>query len=446
MFSVSMGSERSPHKMVFAWRSSLAAMGTAIFTMMVPAAADACLTFEETLRVAANNDPGVRIARADLDDAEADLQEARSLRRPQVSAFGRTGVGDNGLVDSQIENQIGLRASQRIYDFGDSRLARETARENVRAQENLILDARVQSGLEAGLEFIAWVEATEQLEATKERLDYFDQQLEAIESLLDEGGVTTLERAEIAAEKATAQAEQFEFRFRRDRAKAQVAIATGIDLDLCHASAMLLEVPVNDAPSARALDDLVGSALQANPRLEALRRTAAGLDASARRAARERLPVIDVVGIASYASEDYSGQFDFQNRVGVNVSVPLLSGSALNARSRQARARAARSDGELAAARRTLREDVEVTYRRTLLLEDLRLRREDILELKTGQFDGAHTEYDAGLRTLPDLIDVRLELEAAALQEIRARFDLERERLRLAALTGNFPGLGEPAH
>ncbi|MEL7481280.1 MAG: TolC family protein [Pseudomonadota bacterium] len=414
--------------------SRLASLAVAALATAAPVYAD-CLAFADALSLASSNDPSVRVARANLDNAEAGLQQARSLRRPQLAAFGRTGIGDNGLVDSQIENQIGVRLSQRVIDFGDSSLARKAARSDIAAQENFVLDAKAAAALDAGLSYIAWQEALAQLRATEERVSYFSQQLEAIESLLVQGGATRLEQAEVAAEKASAEAIRFEFEFRRDRAATEVALATGDAGALCD-NARLQVSNRASAESPEDLQDLVASAVRQNPGLEALRRTSDGLDASAKRQARERLPIIDVVGIASYASEDFDGGFDLQTRVGVNVSVPILTGSALTARRRQASAQAARARGELAVARRNLQEDIQVTHRRTLLLEAQNARQADVARLKTAQFDAAKIEYEQGLRTLPRLIEIRLELEQASLNSIATEFNLARERLRLAALTG----------
>ena len=397
--------------------------------------ASVCLDFEQALQLAASNDPSVRVARANLERAEADLQDARSLRRPQVSSFTRFGVGDNGLVDSQIENQVGLRASQRLIDFGDSRLAREAAREDVAAQQSLILDARAAAALDAGLAYIDWLEAGEQLVATEQRVSYFSRQLTSIDTLLSAGGATRLERAEVAAEQATAESLRFEFEFRRDQAATRLAIATGDRAAPCLSD--------RDVPSLRseeletgALERAVGDAIVDNPEIEALRRTQASLAATAKRESRGRLPVIDVVGIASYGSADFDGDFDLQTRIGINVSVPIFTGNALDAQRRRASAQAARAGGELAAAQRELREAIEVTWRRTLLLNAQSSRRADIVRFKGDEFQAAEIEYGQGLRTLPALTDIRLELEEAALSEIASRFDLQRERLRLRALTG----------
>ncbi|MEO1475846.1 MAG: TolC family protein [Pseudomonadota bacterium] len=418
------------------YRSALAAMTTLGLSEVALAQDTAtCLAFDNALQLASSNDPSVRVARANLDRAEADLQEAKSLRRPQLSTFTRFGVGDNGLTDSQIENQVGLRASQRIIDFGDSRLAREAAREDVAAQENLILDARASAALDAGLAYIDWLEAEDQLVATEERITYFSRRLSAIDTLLESGGATRLERAEVAAERASAESLRFEFEFRRDQAATRLAIATGDRAQPCSAD-RLLEGPAESELGVGTLDRLVGEAIDDNPEIEALRRTGASLDATARREARGRLPVIDLVGIASYASQDFNGDFELQTRLGVNVSVPLFTGNALVAQRRRALAQAARANGELAAAQRQLREALEVTWRRTLLLQAQSLSQADILRFKGEEFAAAEIEYGQGLRTLPALTDIRLEFEEAALSEIRSRFDLQRERLRLTALTG----------
>ncbi|MEM7663448.1 MAG: TolC family protein [Pseudomonadota bacterium] len=400
-----------------------------------------CLAFDNALQLASSNDPSVRVARADLDRAEADLQEAKSLRRPQLSTFTRFGVGDTGLTDSQIENQVGLRASQRIIDFGDSRLAREAAREDIAARESLILDARASAALDAGIAYIDWLEARDQLSATDGRVGYFARQLSAIDTLLTSGGATRLERAEVAAEQANAESLRFEFEFRRDQAATRLAIATGDRALPCEPDRAIEGLSQSELEIG-ALDQMIDDAISDNPELEALRRTEASLDATARREARGRLPVIDVVGVASYASQDFDGNFDLQTRVGVNVSVPLFTGNALVAQRRRASAQAARASGELAAARRELREAIEVTWRRTLLLQAQSISRADILHFKGEEFSAAEIEYNQGLRTLPALTEIRLELEEAALAEIRSRFDLQRERLRLTALTGQ---ISEPA-
>lgn len=51
-------------------------------------------------------------------------------------------------------------------------------------------------------------------------------------------------------------------------------------------------------------------------------------------------------------------------------------------------------------------------------------------------FDSAQIEKDAGVRTLRDLIEVRLEYEQAGLTRIGSEFEIERQILVLLEQTG----------
>jgi len=82
---------------------------------------DACLSVGEAFSRAAVRAPEVQIASARAGEAFADVTQAKSLFRPRLSGFGRSGAGDTGIVDSGVSNQVGARASQRIFDFGSKR-------------------------------------------------------------------------------------------------------------------------------------------------------------------------------------------------------------------------------------------------------------------------------------------------------------------------------------
>jgi len=159
--------------------------------------------------------------------AEAELTEARSLFQPQVSAFGRSGVGDVGVVDSAIQNQLGLRVSQRLFDFGDAKYARQIASFNIDASESDIRQTQIQAVQQSGLFFLSLMEAREQLEITKQRRDYFQRQLSAVNELLQRGGSTRSERANVAAELAETEAFVLELEFLQEQAATRLFIATG---------------------------------------------------------------------------------------------------------------------------------------------------------------------------------------------------------------------------
>jgi len=111
-----------------------------------------CLRFDDVLLMASQRDPGVLISQAQQSEADADIKDAKSLFKPQISAFGRSGFGDTGVVDSSISNQIGVRASQRVFDFGDSKYARQAAEAGFEARQEETRQAQLNAAQRAGFE------------------------------------------------------------------------------------------------------------------------------------------------------------------------------------------------------------------------------------------------------------------------------------------------------
>lgn len=419
-------------------KTGLAALAMAALSHVAAAqsAPLSCLGFEDAMLSARLSDPAVETVRAEKRQAEADVTEAKSLYRPQISAFGRTGVGDTGIIDTTVQNQVGLRAEQRIYDFGDAKFARRAARHNVTASNFDLTQAEINAGIDAAAAILGILEAEEQLEFTRERREYFSQQLEAVQELLKEGGATVTERADVAARLAEAEAFALELEFRRDESLTNLEIVTGREGNICSEPALVNEfATIAEQPAT--IEEAVDAAMTEYPELQALYARADSLQAEAERRKRERLPVISVVGVASYGTiGGTSDQFELQERVGVDVAVPLYSGNALSARRNRAGAQEAAARGQANAARRRLEQDVRITYRRILSLEAQLVSRKEVEARSKEQFEAAEFEYEMGTLILPELVEVRLEYEASGLQRIAAKYEMMRQKLRLMSLTG----------
>ena len=390
-----------------------------------------CLPIADAMQAAASASPDVAVAQAQIAGAKADLKLARSLSRPQVSSFARTQAGDGGLTGNAIDNQVGLRASQRLWDFGDARYAREAASSRIGAAEQTQLSVEADAARRVALSYISALEAYERKGVTSEREEYFRRQLAALETALEIGGATRSEVAEVAARLAEAEAERFEIEFLIEQSTLQVATDVNRSVNLCYDRSP--ELP----GTAEGFSDMeTDLALITNPNIEAARKNLGSLKADQARAKRERLPVIDVVAIGSYAYLDQFNTWEFRDRIGIDVSVPIFSGSALNARSQAADAEVARARADLIRQRRQLREDILITRRRALSLYAQSVRRASVEDRKLEQFKAAEIEFDAGLKTLPDLVEDRLDYEEARLELIRVKYALLTERLNLLALTG----------
>ena len=133
--------------------------------------------------------------------------------------------------------------------------------------------------------------------------------------------------------------------------------------------------------------------------------------------------------------EDWEGR----DRIGVDVSVPLYTGRALDARRDRARADIALEQSALRISQRELREQTEIAFRRQMSLQAQLVRREAVAASQEDYFDAIAGEFDFGLGTLPELIDARLEHERAELDVISARYALLRQKVELLHLTGRLP-------
>jgi len=180
----------------------------------------------------------------------------------------------------------------------------------------------------------------------------------------------------------------------------------------------------------------VTEALDNNPALGALRNRAESQAARARREARARLPIISVVATGAYSSIGGFDQFEFRDRVGVDVTVPLYSGSALRAQKRRATARETAAQARVFDQEQQLREDVSITWQRLNSLEKQLATRAEVEHQTRLQFEAAEIEAGAGTITYRDLVELRLEFEEAGLARIQTTFDLEQQKLILRSLMG----------
>jgi outer membrane protein TolC len=411
-------------------------------TVPVPAGAqlaeDQCLAFAEGLALAAERAPEVDGARAREAEARADLREAGSLRRPQISTFGRSGIGDSGLTSSQIDNQVGVRVSQRVFDFGDSRLARDAAQGSLDQRGFDVRDQQSQAAYALADAYLTQLEAEAMIEVIAQRHEYFERQQESVEALLRLGGATRADSAQISAQLASAEAEALELGFTVERAATRIRDYTGRPSELCGASQVRATLDAQ-LSGLNSVDDVVVSALSAHPQIGSQRSAIRSLEAQRDRQRRSRLPVVEVVGIVSYVYEDASEVWDTRDRVGVDVSVPLYTGSALGARNDRAQARLSQEESGLRTLQRNVGEEAEIAFRRSISLQAQLLRRQAVADSQLDYFDAISGEFDFGLGTLPVLIDARLAYEQAALDVVSAQFSLLRQKLDLMRLTARMP-------
>lgn len=393
--------------------------------------AQLCDSIENVMELSGARSPSVLASTAAIERARSDASIARSLNRPQLSVFGRTQTGDNGLTGNAFENQVGLRASQRLYDFGDARFARDASVARINSAMNNRLSIKTQTVRQTALSYLSALESIVRLDIVKEREIYFNELLLANQVAFENGLVTRAELAEISANLADAQAERIEFEFLIDRFIREVSNDIGEPVTICTGDTPtfpLLELEFNDAD--------IEAALERNPDVQRASDDVAALDSDRKRERLNRAPVIEAVGIASYSFIDQRNDWQYRDRIGVDVSVPLFSGSALSARVRGAEAVLSQAKHERDQVRRQLYEDIAHTHRDLLSMWAQYERRKHVEAMQLEKFEAAQIEFQAGALTLPDLIEDRLAYEQSRLVSESLKYERLRQQVNLLALIG----------
>lgn len=401
------------------------ALATAVLSLVSHTQAFAeCLELADAAAIAAERSPMVRLAEADKRMAAADLRAARSLSRPSISAFGRTAGGDNGLTNNIFENQVGLRASQRILDFGDARLARRSARAGVDAQTFQVEDAAEEAALEVSLVAIAREEFLAQRKLVTDRVSFLTHLEEQLRAAIDQGTITQSEYLDVAVQLQLAQSRKIEVDFLLAENAEQLRTLIGDQNCISQGSVDALSSP----QLARSRIDDPRQNTELPPHIRSLRASVQRETLATDRVRRGRLPVVELVGVASYA-QGAAETWEYQQRLGVDVSVPLYTGSLLGSQTDRSNAQLGRLKAELAQAERALREQKAISRQRLLALAAQLTRQSAAVRSKRQQFQFAEQEFSAGFLILQEFVEDQIELQEAELKRINVKYDLAREVL-----------------
>ena len=413
-------------------RSALICLATASMSLQANAqGSDVCLEIFSAMEIAAESDPTVIRSLARETGAESVVDEIKSVRRPQLSTFGRSGFGDESVVDSGVSNQAGIQISQRIFDFGDYKLGRAAADAGLEAARFRTADERVEAARRAATAYLSVLAADEKLALTQERKVGFQNQLTALRRLIEVGGATLTEETTVSAEVADADVLAFQLELERREALIELNLSTSSDQPPCAGSAARIGRLMAGSAIVTAQD-----VLSSNPEIEALRFEVDQSVADGKRQRRAHLPIFNVVATGSYASAGEFDNFEYRDRIGIDVSVPLYTGGAVKAAASRAAAREEESRSELMLAERRLRREVATRNARADVLERQLKARREALNQKDRLLDAARRERDAGTMTTRELVEIRLDYETSALQEIDTRYALALEHLETLFMDG----------
>lgn len=410
------------------------------FLAPLPAAADTD-DLLEIYRQAVNNDPQIRRARAQRDEALEARPQARSLLLPSINLFADYQTGERedrntGATGDFSTTAYGVRLSQPLFDATAFALNSQAGALVARAEAEYTA-AQQQLIVRSSEVYFALLSALDSLEFAQAEKEAIERQLEQARQRFEVGviAITGVQEAQAAYDLAVAR----EIAAQREVISAQENLRelTGVYSETLRPLGD--EIPLA-TPEPANVEEWVQSALSQNLELQAARlgRDAAGSEVNRFRA--ERLPKVELTASARRVDSEspqpgLPEEFD-EVAVGVQMTVPLFAGGRINSQVREAshRAEQARQTAE------QQQRGVERLTRDAFLglqssASQVRALRQAVLSNRTA-LESVEAGLEAGTRTNVEVLDARRELFRARRDYADARYQYVLSSLRLRQAAG----------
>lgn len=399
------------------------------------------LSLERALLLAVQHDPAVAQSLAQYEvDREADAADRASLR-PSLNASAQANYANTRSegVFGELEEDYGswgtrIEARQPIFrmDWAARGARADALRDRA---DNALRERRNQLIVRVAERYFAVLDARDAVATLHEEARAVGETLEDTRKRFEVELVARTDLVEAQARDDIARARLLSARRALDNARDALDEITGAgDVELPELDEAVM---MPDAEPGNS-DAWVAAALNSNPELlQAIEdREIARADRRSRDAAR--MPELDIV--ASVGIDDTSrfqfGQRNEDQRIGLELNVPIYAGGQLTAQARAAAAQVRVAEASLERLRGNVAREVRARFRAvdSAAGEADAFRR--ALESARAARGAAANGYEAGTRTVTDLLDAESRVSAARRDFNRTRYELLLNLLRLKEMVG----------
>ncbi len=413
----------------------------------------AVLTLADALALAARAQPSVAIARANSDAAAARVDRARAPLWPQLTGeagYERTtanftsrpgslprstssGRSTTPTFDTFDYWSFDVRASQLLYDFGQTTGKRDAAEASLDAERANERSTDVDVARDVRNAYFAARAALDLVTVARDTLANQARHLEQISAFVEVGTRPEIDLAQARTDHANARVSLIEAENSWDTAKAELRRAIGITDDAPFEVGDD-EMPPVDAEDA-STDVLLATAKATRPDLHTL----------AARLRSQELEVGSVRGGYAPTLEATSTLSDAGTRIddttwnwdaGVALSWPLFEGGATRAAEREALANVAVAQGELETLEQQIRLEVEQARLGVRGAKSSIAAAGEVVVNAREQLRLAEGRYETGVGNVIELGDAEVALSSARAQEVQARYRLASARADLLRALG----------
>ncbi len=397
-------------------------LASAILSVGVGAGGASGETLTDALIRAYQTSPLLDANRAGLRSLDETVPQARSNRRPQVSATGQV------LLQTDIEEfpfediyAAALQSTLLLYDSGQTATAVESARLGVAAGRASLVGVEQDVLFSAVSAYMDVIQALEFVRLAENDVSVLTEQVEATQNRFEVGEVTRTDVSQTEARLAGSRGQLVNARGNLDLARQAYQAAIGsLPRDLAPPP------PLPALPASLAEAEQL--ALRLNPVLVSARfnERAAIADFDRARAA-SRLTLEANAGLEYSGQQSLAPQGDdsFDASVGLGASVPLYSGGRNSSLIRQAQQVLEQRKFEVQDAGRSVTEQVNNAWSQLDVARALIVANREQVVAAQIAFEGVSEEARLGARSTLDVLDAdqeRLTAEAEVVRSVRDEY------------------------
>lgn len=380
-------------------------------------------SFEDALSSAYENNPQIKAQRQQLEATDEGVSQAVSGFRPTIGAGynryrQRTDFGGTGDTYGNATTQS-LRVEQPLFRGGGTWSSYQGALQRVKSGQYDLEGVEQRVMLDAVTAYMNVVANSAILDLSRRNAEVLGEQLNAANTRFQVGEVTRTDVAQSEARLSDAKSSVISAEGQLLGAIATYERVVGVRPEgTLVVPEKLPELPVS-------LDEALERGRGANPQLLSAVYNAKASNYDVRTNQAALLPRVSLVGTLSRqdgAGSDGNSSFD-QDRVGVEVSVPLYQSGAEWSRVREAEATARQRAHESIDRRMGVDETVTQSWEQLESAIATITTRNDQIRAAALALDGVKQEQQYGSRTVLDVLDAEQELFSARTNLVRAQRD-----------------------
>ncbi|MEO0397863.1 MAG: TolC family protein [Pseudomonadota bacterium] len=388
-----------------------------------PDTSEDALTLRDVVIYTLKNNPDIGIARWQSEDGRYAVRGAKAPFRPSVELTGRTGLEsldvENGDgVYGLNRREASVRLTQRLYDFGRSSQLLKRAKALYQSRELSYYDTVEDTVFRAVTVYLDLLATGDLLANAKQNVEEHEAIVELVRISYEGGNISEAELKRASTRLDRARTTAIDFENRLEQVAGDFRNITGLE------PGKLIEPSVDVASAERLNENTVDDIIASHFAVQAFVRDGNSLTHQLNAAKRAYLPELNVEVSGRY-QDNVLGNTDYstEGRALLSATWNLYDGGAAFNRAKQLRARKNENDQRIVKQRNELKQEARNIVSVLRTTDDKRAIFDEQVESSTRVIDLYFKQFEAGRRTLLELLDAQADLAEAREESIANKFE-----------------------